>query len=673
MPTIITRGAMTASGYGFGASTTPVYVEDIFRTWLYTGNSTTGGSQTITNNIDLSTKGGLVWIKGRSAAANHILTDTNRTAGASSTNNNALSSNLTTAEDLAGTAYDFLSAFTTTGFTVTQGGATTATRGTNYNAVTYASWSFRKQPKFFDIVTYTGSGANRTIAHNLGSVPGCIMIKRTDTTAAWAVYHRSLANTQYLVLNTTAAAATGATYWNSTTPTSSVFSLGTSTDVNASGGTYVAYIFAHDAGGFGVSGADNVISCGLFTTDASGNATVSLGYEPQWVLVKPSSTIESWYIVDDMRGLSVGVGVSNDNVLVPNTTAAEIGRALIEPTATGFVLATGGWLPTSASMIYIAIRRGPMKIPTSGSSVYNAIARNGTGGVAQITGLGFAPDLVIPTYRPVTFSNYGKNWIDRLRGYNKSLSSVTASTETTSTNGITALGIDGWSVGADDNVIAANAFAQQAINWAFKRALGFFDIVTYTGTGANATVTHNLGVIPELIIVKNRGVSDNWDAYSASLLNTEYIVLNTTAGKATGITRWNSTSPTSTVFSIGTNATVNTLNNTYVAYLFATLAGVSKVSSYTGTGTTLQINCGFSAGARFIMIKRTDSTGDWYIWDTVRGIIALNDPYTLMNTNGAEVTNTDYVDTYSPGFEISSTAPAAINALNGTYIFLAIA
>ena len=73
------------------------------------------------------------------------------------------------------------------------------------------------------------------------------------------------------------------------------------------------------------------------------------------------------------------------------------------------------------------------------------------------------------------------------------------------------------------------------------------------------------------------------------------------------------------------------------------------------------------------MIKRTDSTGDWYVWDTVRGIIALNDPYTLMNTTGAEVTNTDYIDTYSPGFEISSTAPAAINALNGTYIFLAIA
>ena len=108
-------------------------------------------------------------------------------------------------------------------------------------------------------------------------------------------------------------------------------------------------------------------------------------------------------------------------------------------------------------------------------------------------------------------------------------------------------------------------------------------------------------------------------------------------------------------------------------YLFATCPGVSKVGSYTGTGTTLQLNCGFTSGARFVLIKRTDSPGEWYVWDTARGIIAGNDPYLLLNSTAVEVTNTDYIDTYNPGFEISSTAPAAINALNGTYIFLAIA
>ena len=133
------------------------------------------------------------------------------------------------------------------------------------------------------------------------------------------------------------------------------------------------------------------------------------------------------------------------------------------------------------------------------------------------------------------------------------------------------------------------------------------------------------------------------------------------------------TTPTASAFYVGNNALTNNTAETYVAYLFATCAGVSKVGSYTGTATTLQVPCGFTTGARFVLIKRTDSTSDWYVWDTVRGIIAGNDPYSLLNSNAAEVTNTDYIDPYSAGFELSSTAPAAINANGGTYIFLAIA
>jgi hypothetical protein len=100
---------------------------------------------------------------------------------------------------------------------------------------------------------------------------------------------------------------------------------------------------------------------------------------------------------------------------------------------------------------------------------------------------------------------------------------------------------------------------------------------------------------------------------------------------------------------------------------------VSKVGSYTGTGTTLQVDCGFTAGARFVLIKRTDSTGSWYVWDTARGITSSSDPYLLLNSTAAEVTGTDYIDPYSAGFEISSSAPAEINASGGSFIFLAVA
>jgi len=137
---------------------------------------------------------------------------------------------------------------------------------------------------------------------------------------------------------------------------------------------------------------------------------------------------------------------------------------------------------------------------------------------------------------------------------------------------------------------------------------------------------------------------------------------------------WNSTYPTSTVFSIGTAGGSNANTYLYVAYLFATCAGVSKVGSYSGnTGVTVTVPCGFTGGVRFVLIKRTDSTGDWYVWDSARGIVAGNDPYLLLNSTAAEVTGTDYVDTYSAGFEVTTTAPAALNATGGTYIFLAIA
>jgi hypothetical protein len=177
-----------------------------------------------------------------------------------------------------------------------------------------------------------------------------------------------------------------------------------------------------------------------------------------------------------------------------------------------------------------------------------------------------------------------------------------------------------------------------------------------------------------MMIVKKRQVSGvGWVVYSAALGANARVILNLTDAVVTPATAWNNTTPTSTVFSVGVATDTNGLTDTFVAYLFATVAGVSKVGSYTGTGTTQTINCGFTAGARFVMIKRTDSTGDWYVWDTARGIVSGNDPYLLINSTAAEVTNTDYIDPVNSGFQISSTAPVQINGSGGTFIFLAIA
>jgi len=200
--------------------------------------------------------------------------------------------------------------------------------------------------------------------------------------------------------------------------------------------------------------------------------------------------------------------------------------------------------------------------------------------------------------------------------------------------------------------------------------------VAYSGTGSAHTEAHNLGVVPELIILKGRSgpLAFNWAVYSKSILNTESLFLNYPDGKTNiNNTYWNSTTPTNTNFSLGSGSGVNASGGEFIAYLFATLAGVSKVGSYTGTGSNVNVDCGFSAGARFVLIKRTDSTGDWYVWDSARGIVAGNDPYILVNSTASEVTNTDYIDPLSSGFTVTSSASSTVNVSSGSYIFLAIA
>jgi hypothetical protein len=420
MPLVQTRGAASAQGFGeFAQATVANYIEDVFSTYLYTGNS---GTQSIVNGIDLSTKGGLVWVKNRGVDVNHQLSDT--VNGMTFTSAKYLRSNLDSAISDNGPNFQRADSV---GFTW---GTDSASSGFNLTGNNYASWTFREQPKFFDVVTYTGTGSNTTIAHSLGSVPGSIIVKRTDTTAAWAVYHRSLANTQYLVLNTTAAAATGATWWNSTTPTSAVFSVGTDASVNASGATYVAYLFAHDAGGFGLTGTDNVISCGGYTGDETANRAITLGYEPQWILWKNASNASglsetNWQIYDTMRGwLGNATGTGGDSKwLQPNTSSAEGGENAIAITPTGIAVGRAYGSLTNRSgdtYIYIAIRRGPMKVPTLGTSVFSPVARTGTGATATVTS-GFPVSSAWISARPNTVSQ-GFQVYDRLRGANVRLS-----------------------------------------------------------------------------------------------------------------------------------------------------------------------------------------------------------------------------------------------------------
>ena len=325
-----------------------------------------------------------------------------------------------------------------------------------------------------------------------------------------------------------------------------------------------------------------------------------------------------------------------------------------------------------------------MKVPTDGTKVFypNAVPQGDT---RDSSGVSFPPDLV------TTFSRDGTNrstgylqfqFADRLRslgipndtlsgsGCPALISSSTAAEVSSAT--YVQLKADGR------NITCSNGWNSALYgNWIYyfiQRAPGFFDEVCWTGTNADQTLTHNLAAVPELIIFKTRSVAGyNWSV-GTNFTSSDFtnLVLNGAfSGSTVSYTGGGAFSarPTSTQFSVGQFSNPGTM----VAYLFATCPGVSKVGSYTGTAATQVINCGFTGGARFVLIRRTDSTGDWYVWDSARGIVAGDDPYLLLNSSDAEVTSTDYVDTAASGFELTSTAPAAINASGGSYIFLAIA
>jgi len=650
MPLQATSGAASYDAFGGGVAAVPKYIEDYFSTFLYTDN---GSTQTINNGIDLAGKGGFVWAKCRSAVDDHIVWDSAR--GTS----NYLIPNKTNAQ-------------ATYAATFNSNGVSIPSLSTGQ---TYTSWSWAKAPKFFDVVTYTGNGVlGRQIPHNLGSVPGCIIVKRTNADASWYVYHRGVDVTSpqdyVLLLDQTLARINSSAPWNDTAPTATNFTVGDNSNYNGNGDTYVAYLFAHDAGGFGLTGTDNVISCGSYT-GAGASTTVTLGYEPQWLLIKRTDTTGPWHLQDVMRGATVTA--TDNGVLYPNTSGAETQKGShVFPTATGFAF-TASESDINASggtYIYIAIRRGPMKVPTSGTSVFYPNAYSGTGTDTTITSTGFPPDLFFSKARSFS-STFLNVMVDRLRGASQFLVPSNIIGETVGTNVVLSLNMNGVTLGSSSN---ANNGTVTYAQWNFRRAPSCFDIVCYSGTGSTLTVDHNLQATPELIIIKRRNgdSSTGWVVYSSTLGFSSYRFLNDLSSDT--IQYLTATSSTTFTLNSGGYTDTNSSGNTYVAYLFATCAGVSKVFSYTGNGSSQTINCGFTGGARFVLIKRTDvSSGNWFVWDTARGIVSGNDPHLSLNTTAVEVTTDDSIDTNSTGFVVNQLSATNVNVSSATYIGLAIA
>jgi hypothetical protein len=295
-----------------------------------------------------------------------------------------------------------------------------------------------------------------------------------------------------------------------------------------------------------------------------------------------------------------------------------------------------------------------MREPTVGTEVFAPVTRNSSvGGVNYYTG--FPVDLSIFNAR----TGPGNYFHARLTA-EKRLQSVNTDAE------IAADAVDFTSnVGYQPGT---GSTTTNVLTWNFRRAPGFFDVVAYTGDGtSNRQINHNLGVVPELVITKIRtGGTGGWWSRAGLISQNQILRVDSTDG----FVSLSGNADTSTTFNSFLNNSGGTTN---IAYLFASLPGISKVGSYTGNGSSQTINCGFTSGARFILIKRTDSTGDWYVWDTARGIVTGNDPHLSLNTTAAEVTSNDTIDPDSTGFIVNQVAATNVNVNTATYIFFAIA
>jgi hypothetical protein len=630
---IVAAAASSAGGAGLD-------VDEVFSTDLWVG---TGSDVVVTTGIDLQNEGGIVWVKNRGrSSTDHTIWTRNDQTGWLKPNTTAAITNQNWIRD-----------WTTTTYTA----AGNSTNYASYSGDDYVGWTFRKAPKFFDVVQFnsnSGSHGITTHSHNLGVNPALIIIKTTSRTGSWYVFHQNASNNSstsyrnYLRLNATDAEANAGAEIISANTTQFTYNSG----MTEHSETHIAYLFAHHANdgsatGFGPDGDSPVISCGSYTGNGSATGpVVNLGFEPQWLMFKNASSTSNWGMIDVMRGITTD---GNDTALFPDDNSDELGINISEVTPNGFkVTNTTAFANQSGSTyIFMAIRRGSLFPPEAGDAtkVFAIDTASGTSPSPPHYNSGFPVDMGFYKDKSSTDST------DWYLGSRLTQGKVLKPNSTAAEANDSALLFD-----FQNGFNNANWTSTNYIGWMWKRAPSYFD-VSLTTQGSTS-VPHALSVVPEMIWSKKRNGTDDWWVTMPTISGNQYGYLNKTDAFFGG-TAYGTFS--STVFTTPIIGTYNAVN-----YLFATVAGVSKISSVVHSGTT-NVDAGFSNGSRFVLLKRTDASGDWLIWDGTRGIVSANDPYLALNSTAAEVTNTDYIDPLSSGFTLTS------NLTAGTYIYYAIA
>ena len=663
-------------------------------TYAYDGTATNVTYQEATNFSP-----DLVWVKHRNhpTAHSHNLADSVRGA------TKLLYSNTTDAEE---TITNSITSFDSNGFTI---GNSAAVNGSPYN---YAAWCFNAGTDAaasntdgvtsgsvtavtstvkadteagFSICEFTTPSSGKpSWGHGLSQAPELIIVKNAENTGSWFIWSPSILGQKELRLNTTAAA----------TSYSPDFISADSSKIDLGSGSFNIGVSSRHIN-YNFHSVDGIQKVGSYTSDGSdGDVFVETNFEPAFLMIKNAGSAHDWVIFDNKRDTAN----LRDSKLSPNTSGAEYSATSIgvDFTSDGFVIRGTDDAINDATdtFIYLAIAADPDTTTPTVENSFDVVTYTGNGGTQSID-VDFKPDLVwIKNRNNSSNSTHDHSLFDSIRGNYRVRSNSTGAENDysshfggidangfTVTSGLALNDTSGtyvawcWKAGShDDNLPQINTEGSIDSVVSVNDAAGF-SIVKYTGNGTTgATVGHGMSSTPQMMISKRTDTADNWNVYTEPTGNTGILYLNLSDAFTTVSNRFNNTSPTSEVFTLGNSVSINANGGEYIAYCFTSISGYQEVGSYSGTGaTTNKITTGFKP--RFLLVKQTNTTRNWYIIDSTRN---PSDPRNLLlipNDSATEFAGSGdvYCDFLSDGFEWTSSAGDAVNQSGGTYIYLAIA
>lgn len=525
----------------------------------------------------------------------------------------------------------------------------------------YLDVVLRTSGRFYSEQVYAGDGTTgRKIAHGLGCEVGAIFIKNDIEGMNAMFWHKDLAANTVYRMQTNPNVQAPITMTNMISVNDTHVTLNDHAYVNGTNKDYIIWCFANDPNGLDNDGTGK-IACGSYTGSTS-EVEVDLGWHPSFLLVKNQNSTSNINMVADAIGFHDCPTTKTRDLAFNASTSIE--HQYVMPTGTGFKVAGSGsssihWNVNGSTFNYIAIRSGGESTLTSSDQFFEVDNDTYTNYYTQTVTAGFAPDMFI------TKSTSGSNTRLYTRLFGRRRFNI---------DGTGAL-VDGSpTIRWDNHDGLSDTLGNPYATFMWKRWRHAFDIVTYSGTGSAQQIPHNLGSAPAMMLVKSTTHTSNPSIYHKSMDLTapeDYVLfLDTDYGPYDRDVSWNDTAPTATHFSVGPSGETGYSGREYVAYLFGEVSGITKMGRYSGNNSSVNVDCGFSNAAKFVLIKELDNNSSYWTFGGGTGIVSGNTTgFRLDSTGSADVY--DYIDPYSTGFTVNN-YDNKLSVSGKTYIYYAI-